>query len=111
LGQIIFQYALPYLTINKTLQTVSKGDSIFFLGERIESIVRECENIEVSYAGGNTFIGVCVNTTKIYAWNASNAAESTIYAGIPLESGDGIAAIAANPQLLVPAQGLNINSS
>ena len=42
LGQIIFHYSLPELTANRTLEAVSQGDQIFFLGAEIEGIVREC---------------------------------------------------------------------
>lgn len=111
LGQINFHYALPELNANRTLEAVPQGNSIFFLGDGIESIVRECEENQVAYAGGNMFIAICVNTSKIYAWNTSDTAQSIIYTTIPLEAGDGILSIAPNPQLLVPSQGLNINSS
>lgn len=88
LGQIIFHYALPELTANRTLQAEMQSNSIFFLGQDIQTIVRECKDIQVAYTGGNMFVAICVNTTKIYAWNASNPVENTIYNALPLETGD-----------------------
>lgn len=114
IGNIIFTYAEPmYNYSSNTLTPSPISQTTFSLGDQISKIVRDCSTngntIKITFAGGNLFLGLCPNTTNLFAWDASNTTRRNVYGDVSFMNGDNIQNMTGNPYLLVPGATVNTN--
>lgn len=89
----------------------------FVLGLDIQLIVRDCNQagsyVRIAYIGNDTYMGVCPNTSKLFAWTATNTTTTTqtyIYTTNDLSflAGDSIQNITNSPYVLFPDAQQNV---
>jgi hypothetical protein len=106
-GQIVFHYAEPTYnyTSNTLLPTVLSVQN-FALGAEIQRMVKDCNRqdsyVRVVYVGNNSFMGLCPNTTNLFAWSTSNNTQPYVYTDLAFLNGDSIQNITNNPSSLFP---------
>lgn len=108
LAQIVFSYALPaYNYTTNTLAPSLLSQATFLLSIEIERIVRDCKQagtyVRIAYIGNNTFMGLCPNTTDLFAWTTSNNnTQSYVYTNLSFLAGEKIQNMTSNPAVLFP---------
>lgn len=114
IGNIVFTYAEPMYNYSSNTLTPSPISQVTFsLGDQIAKIVRDCSaignTVKITYAGDDLFLGLCPNTSNLFAWDASNVTRRNVYGNVSFMNGDNIQNMTGNPYLLLPGVTVNIN--